>query len=246
MMFTKKAHYGYYGLPIIGIIVLILFIAGFILLYFVSEYVGWIIIGFSVYLIISYGIAIISFSTKTEKDIPDNLIIRGNEQVLDVGCGLGRLSIAVAKRLKDGKVIGIDIWDKKELWNNSPEVAYKNAEIEGVKDKVDFKYGDVLKIPFSDNIFDLVTCGSVLNNLRGEKERLKALSEIYRVLKPRGKLLLIEPLKNLRMFFLFTPFGFWQLSNRNEWEKLINMAGFKNTRYFSNRGLGYFLTEKVV
>jgi ubiquinone/menaquinone biosynthesis C-methylase UbiE len=80
--------------------------------------------------------------------------------------------MVIAKNLKTGRVVGIDIWDKKEIPGNSPERAYENAEIEGVKDKVEFRYGNVLEIPFPGQTFDLVTCGSVLNNLSGEKEKL--------------------------------------------------------------------------
>src|SRR5439155_16843429 len=41
----------------------------------------------------------------------DSLALRGDERVLDVGCGRGLLEIGATKRLKNGKVIGIDIWN---------------------------------------------------------------------------------------------------------------------------------------
>jgi len=207
-MKSKKAHYGYYGLPILTIMIGIILLIGIVIIYLVSKLFGWIIVSFGLYILVSYGISIMLIHRKRGGDFPDILKIEGNECVLDVGCGLGRMSIAVAKRLKDGKVTGIDIWDKKELWSNSPERAYANAEIEGIREKVEFKYGNVLEIPFTDNTFDLVTSSSVLNNLNGDDLKIKALSEIYRVLKPGGRFLLLEPLRSTRMFFLFTPFCF--------------------------------------
>jgi ubiquinone/menaquinone biosynthesis C-methylase UbiE len=131
-----------------------------------------------------------------------------------------------------------------ELSGNSPERAYKNAEIEGVKAKVDFKFGNVLEIPFNDDIFDVVTCSSVLNNLPGEKNRVKALKEIFRVLKPGGKCMLLEPLRNLRMFFAFTPFAFYQLGKSEHWEKYAKTAGFSKVRFQDKKGSGIFILEK--
>ena len=65
----------------------------------------------------------------------DSLALRGDERVLDVGCGRGLLAIGAAKRLKNGKVIGIDVFNPFDLSGNSPEAAKANAKIEGVADK---------------------------------------------------------------------------------------------------------------
>lgn len=243
-MKVKKAHYGYYGLPILTIMLVIIFLIGILLLLYVSKLFGWLILGFALYIVISYGISMISIHRKKGAGFPNILKIIGNEYVLDVGCGLGRMSIGVAKELKEGRVIGIDIWDKKELWSNSPERAYANAEIEGVREKVEFKHGNVLEIPFTDNNFDLVTSSSVLNNLHGNDLKVKALSEIYRVLKPGARFFLVEPLRCLRMFFLFTPFAFWQLLKKDNWIKLQNKVNFVNPRYHYQDGIGFFAVEK--
>lgn len=125
------------------------------------------------------------------------LELKGNGEALDVGCGLGRMTIAVAKHLDRGRVVGIDIWDRMEIPGNSPERAYANAEIEGVRERVEFKTGNVLSIPFPDDSFDVVTSSGVMNNLHGDAERLKAFEEIFRVLRPGGRFLLLEPLRDL-------------------------------------------------
>jgi ubiquinone/menaquinone biosynthesis C-methylase UbiE len=172
------------------------------------------------------------------------LELNGDEYMLDVGSGTGRTAIQMAKRLTTGKLVGIDIWDTMELGDNSPERAYKNAEIEGVKDKVEFKFGNVLEIPFRDNSFDIATCSSVLNNLRVEKNRIKALKEILRVLKPKGKCMLLEPLRNFRMFCAFTPFAVLQLGKRENWENYAKAAGFSKVKFYEEKGIGIFILEK--
>ena len=240
----KKSHYGYYGLPILGAITGVVLLIGILIVLFISELFGWIVVCFGLYILISHGISLFLTNQRLHAYFPDILKIEGNEYVLDVGCGLGRMSIAVAKRLKNGRVVGIDIWDKKMLWDNSSERTYINAEIEGVKEKVEFKYGNIFKIPFPDNTFDLVTCSSVLNNLRGNAKKLRALSEIYRVLKPGGRFLLIEPLRCLRMFFLFTPFAFWQLLTKEDWSRLLKRTGFESMKYQRKDGVAIFLLEK--
>jgi ubiquinone/menaquinone biosynthesis C-methylase UbiE len=172
------------------------------------------------------------------------LELEGNEYVLDVGSGTGRTAVQIAKRLTTGKLVGIDIWDTMELGGNSPERAYTNAEIEGVKAKVEFKFGNVLEIPFDNNVFDIVTCSSVLNNLPGEKNRTKALKEIFRVLKPGGKCMLLEPLRNLRTFCAFTPFAVFQLGKKEHWENYAETAGFSKVRFHDEKGIGIFILEK--
>jgi len=179
--------------------------------------------------------------------LPRILKLRGDENVLDVGCGLGRMTVAVAKQLGKGKVIGIDIWDKMEIPGNSPENAYANAKIEGVQDKVEFKTGNVLTLDFPDSYFDLVTSSSVINNLHGKTNKMQALKEIYRVLKSEGNFLMIEPLRNLRnLFYGWTPLGVWMLLPKDAWVKLLEDTGFTDLKYIYQNGSGIFLVEKPI
>jgi Ribosomal protein L11 methyltransferase (PrmA) len=67
---------------------------------------------------------------------------RGDETVLDVGCGRGLLLIAAAKRLTEGKAIGVDVWDASDQSGNSPQATLENARIEGVFGRVEVLDGD--------------------------------------------------------------------------------------------------------
>ena len=55
---------------------------------------------------------------------------RGDELVLDVGCGHGLLLIAAAKRLRGGKAISVDLWKNQDQADNSREATWRNVEIE--------------------------------------------------------------------------------------------------------------------
>jgi len=241
---SARPHYGYYALPIITILSTIIVAVGILVAIFVWWVVGVVLAVFGVYMILSYGVSIFLMDQTKASRLPKIIEVRGDEKVLDVGCGLGKMTIGIAKVLKEGKVIGIDIWDKMEIIDNSSERAYENAEIEGVRDKVEFRYGNVLEIPFTNNYFDIVTAQSVINNLHGEMNKSKALTEIHRVLQPRGKILITEPLRNLRSFFTFTPFGFWALLTKDKWMKILKEAGFINIKHCYENGLGIFSAEK--
>jgi len=122
----------------------------------------------------------------------DSLALRGDERVLDVGCGRGLLAIGAAKRLKNGKVIGIDVWNPYDLSGNSPDAAKANVKLEGVADKVRIENGDAQKLVYPDNHYDVVVSSLVLHNIPEQDARAQAVREMFRVLKPGGKLTIFD------------------------------------------------------
>ena len=120
----------------------------------------------------------------------DGLALRGDETVLDVGCGRGLLLIGAAKRLTTGKAVGVDIWNVEDLSGNSREATLENARLEGVATRVEVKDGDARRLPFADGVFDVVVTKDALHNIYNAAERGTAVREIVRVLKPGGRLFL--------------------------------------------------------
>lgn len=116
----------------------------------------------------------------------------GNEQVLDVGTGRGLLMISAAKRLTNGKAIGIDIWSAKDLSGNKMEATIRNAELEGVRERIEVQNGDATAMQFADSTFDVILSNACIHNIPGKKARAGACSEIVRVLKPGGKALISD------------------------------------------------------
>src|SRR6266852_4944896 len=84
----------------------------------------------------------------------DSLALQGNEKVLDVGCGRGLLAIGIAKRLKSGKVTGIDVWSETDLSGNSADATIENAKLEGVADRVRIETRDARKLVYPDANFE--------------------------------------------------------------------------------------------
>jgi SAM-dependent methyltransferase len=117
---------------------------------------------------------------------------RGDERVLDVGCGHGLMLIGAAKRSPNGKAIGIDLWQQEDQAANSREATLLNAQLENVADRVELIDGDARKLPFGDNSFDIVVSSWALHNIYDPAGRETAVREIVRVLKPGGHILMID------------------------------------------------------
>jgi SAM-dependent methyltransferase len=117
---------------------------------------------------------------------------RGNETVLDVGCGRGLMLVAAAKRLTTGKAVGVDLWQAVDLSGNRPDATIENARLEGVADRVEVKDGDARNLPFPDRSFDVVVSNLALHNIPDRDGRRKAAREIARVLRPGGHVVIVD------------------------------------------------------
>lgn len=114
------------------------------------------------------------------------------ETALDIGCGRGLLLIGAAKRMKHGVACGIDLWLERDQAENGSEYTLANAVIEGVAERIRLHTGDARELSFADASFDLVTSHWVIHNIPERMERKRALSEMRRVLKPGGVLILTD------------------------------------------------------
>ncbi len=111
------------------------------------------------------------------------IIVPNNGTVLDVGCGSGALTIAVAKKHPDAFVIGIDRWGK-EYSSFSKKLCEQNADAEKVSN-VRFQKGDATHLDFQDETFDAVTSNYVYHNIPS-KNRQELILETLRTLKKGG------------------------------------------------------------
>lgn len=100
-----------------------------------------------------------------------------SEKILDIACGLGELSLAIGKR--GSTVYGIDL--------SEDAIEFARSLAKRVKIAGDFRVGDAEKLPYPDGHFDKVVCSSSLEHFQDGSQ---ALSEMRRVLKPDGRLVI--------------------------------------------------------
>ncbi|HEX9837959.1 MAG TPA: methyltransferase domain-containing protein [Anaerolineales bacterium] len=114
----------------------------------------------------------------------DHALIQPGDSVLDVGCGTGEVTLRAKMRAgKAGQVFGID---------PAPEmitVARNKAARKGLE--IDFRVGVIESLPFSDASINVVTSSLMMHHLP-ENLKIRGLAEIYRVLKPGGRLLIAD------------------------------------------------------
>jgi demethylmenaquinone methyltransferase/2-methoxy-6-polyprenyl-1,4-benzoquinol methylase len=124
------------------------------------------------------------------------LDLRGHERVLDIACGTGDISFALARNLPRGEVVGLDITQ------GMLDIAEQKRRDAGAGN-LSFIRGDIMKLPFPDSAFDCVTGGYALRNV---PDLSGALQEIARTLKPGGRVYSLDfghpPLRLYRWLYL--------------------------------------------
>ncbi len=121
------------------------------------------------------------------KRIAENLVLKSGMKILDVGTGWGLFALEMAKRIEEGEIIGIDIVDE------DVERARKLVKENELENIISIQRMDATKLSFSDNYFDFVTSFLGMRDIHMTRGRIgvkKAVEEMIRVVKPRGKIVL--------------------------------------------------------
>ena len=166
--------------------------------------------------------------------------------ILDVATGTGDLALA-AMRLKPERITGIDISE------NMLEIGKKKIEMRGLSEKIELLHADSEKIPFGDDVFDVAM---VAFGVRNFADPLKGLSEMYRVVRPGGLIMVLEfskplrfPFRNIYSFYFrnilpffgklfskdknaynYLPDSVMKFPDNEEFLKLLQLARFSTTR----------------
>ena len=151
----------------------------------------------------------------------------GKGKVLDVGTGLGRMAIEVARRFPGAQVIGVDTWTKKwGFWGMTKAGAERNAVIEDVNERCTFHSGNALNLPFKEGEFQLVVSSFVFHEIP-VPDRTVIFKEIARVLAPGGVFLICD---------LF-PKGY-QVENIPELLEKVQQLGAEDVKHKSLKEAG--------
>lgn len=117
-----------------------------------------------------------------------NLKVKDSDLVLDAGCGEGFYILLLASLYKC-KIVGFD--------NDSKILKAAKKRTSGLTNITLDKY-TILNLPYKDNSFDKIICSEVIEHINNDK---KAISELYRVLKPKGTIVVTVPRSNYPLFW---------------------------------------------
>jgi len=169
------------------------------------------------------------------------------KKILDVATGTADMAIMACTLLKPDKIIGIDISDQML------EVGKKKIEKEGLGAKIELRNGDSETINFADNSFDAVMAAFGVRNFENLEN---GLAEMLRVLKPGGRLVILEfskprrkavkSLYNLYMKIIAPQVARWFKQNKEAYLYLCESANaFPDRQYFIDilNKVGYADTE---
>lgn len=106
---------------------------------------------------------------------------KNGSRFLDLGTGTGELALKMAERVNRSEVIGVDFCEQML------DIARRKRKEKNCRN-VEFVQARGENLPFSDNYFDGVITGFVMRHLNIEE----ALSEVFRVLRPDGRLVILE------------------------------------------------------
>ena len=172
--------------------------------------------------------------------------ITPKDYVIDLGCGYGTTSIWLAKNI-GCRVVGITISEKQV------SEAKKVAEAQGVASLVDFKVMDYHNTSFSEGAFDVAIA---IESIAHSSDKPKVLIEIFRILKPHGRLAIAdgyfakdknnltkreqEIAKNC-----FEGVHVPVLSEQQEFERWIKESGFSNIQWIEKTSSILRISKKI-
>jgi ubiquinone/menaquinone biosynthesis C-methylase UbiE len=147
-------------------------------------------------------------------EILSQLGLRGDERIVDLGCGRGAVLTMAAELVPAGQVAGVDIWQTRDQSGNAITTTQRNAELEGVASRVALATADMRALPFADASFDLALSSAAIHNIPQLDGRLKAIDEAVRVLKPGGRLRIADIRSTSAYAQRLQQQGMWQVERR--------------------------------
>lgn len=152
----------------------------------------------------------------------DWLAPRAGQRLLDVAGGTGDVAFRFLKRAPEAQAVVLDLTESMLL------AGRQRAEAEALNDKLDWLVGDAMALPFANNSFDVYTISFGIRNVTRIEE---ALSEAARVLRPGGRLMVLEfsQLPNpalqkaydLYSFNVIPPMGKMVTNDRDSYQYLV-------------------------
>ena len=178
----------------------------------------------------------------------DWLAPRSGQKLLDVAGGTGDIAYRFLKRAGQGHATVLDLTEEMLVEGR------KRAEASQMADQLDWSVGDAMALPFPDNSFDVYTISFGIRNVTRPQD---ALNEAFRVLRPGGRLMVLEfsQIPNPAMQWAYDRYSFnliplmgqliandrdsyqylvesiRKFPDQDKFLKMVRSAGFENAKY---------------
>jgi ubiquinone/menaquinone biosynthesis C-methylase UbiE len=130
--------------------------------------------------------------------VMEHLGWNGQGRALDIGCGNGALAIELAKKFSGARVVSVDFWGKQ--WEYSKDTCERNAQLEGVAERVSFQKASASALPFEDDYFDAVVSNLVFHEVSDSADKRNVIREALRLVKKGGKYAFQDLFLNKRVY----------------------------------------------
>jgi SAM-dependent methyltransferase len=143
--------------------------------------------------------------------------------------------------LRQGRIVALDRFDAEYIQGGGRELLERNLRVAGLAERVQIEQGDVTAMSFPDATFDAAVSAHMIDHLGPHKAA--ALREVYRVLKPGGRFLMVVWVPSWAMFAVANLVCL-MLTRPAQWRAWAREAGFGLADEGALNGMWYAVLEK--
>ena len=180
-------------------------------IFFCVLILGLILISTIVSLVVTYYIY--DYSKIYNLNFLNNLNIKSSDNLVNINAGFDEFSLTISDKFKTKNLHVFDFYNPSKHTEISIERARKVSKI-----FPNTKSIETSKIPLNENSIDYVFLLFAAHEIRNSQERIVFFQEINEKLKPNGKIIVLEHLRNLPNFIAYT-IGFFHFLLKEEWKK---------------------------
>ncbi len=125
-------------------------------------------------------------------ELLQSLGLRGDEHIIDLGCGRGAVLMLAAKVLPHGQAVGVDVWKSSDQSGNDVEATRRNAELEEVAERVQLETADNARVAFRRCLVRSRCDSLAIHNISSAEGRAAAIEDAVRVVRRGGRLAIAD------------------------------------------------------
>jgi ubiquinone/menaquinone biosynthesis C-methylase UbiE len=151
---------------------------------------------------------------------------RPEDTLIHIDLGRRQLAIDLSRHLTTGRVIVLDVYNPQMTPGGELARARRQARRPEPDPRLSWRDGKISLLPLADSSVPAVTMSEVASEFWQLGDRQQLLIEIFRILRPGGRILLVEQVRTTTNLLVKGPAGL-RLAHKAYWEKLLSDAGFK-------------------